>query len=351
MMITMRHRRQGSASNEAEALQTDIMRFFAIICLCLMIVFALVQSLPVSQTENKPQMLDKELLEQQINNLEQKARELNQFLDALEAQVADKKKALEANTKQLKESLERIEALDKASNEKAQALKEKKQMFSAVNALIHEAKAQEEKFRTLASKAREELVQKQADLDRTSQMVARGRDRLDAMEKTLAETQHAVADMEKQRQAPAPTKAQAKPAEVTTPATPESKPFPVQPEKEGFSLGFKSNQDLIHLLKQGKKVKFYMLSGNRAWMLSVSSLGSVSFVSANTPEKIYKMVRSTVPDQIIQAGRTVVAAFKKSEVTYGVTLSPDITAQFDRLMQDRKGGDLVISSRGKVSLE
>ena len=347
-MITMRHRVQSSASNEAEALQTDIMRFFAIICLCLMIVFALVQALPVSRTENKPQMLDKDLLEQQISNMEQKARQLNQSLAALEAQVAAKKKALEANSKKLKESLERIEALERVSNEKARALKEKKQMFSAVSAMIHEAKAQEEKFRTLASKAGDELVQKQADLDRTSQMVARGRDRLNAMEKTLAEAQQAVADMEKQRPSSAP---RATPAETTESVEPEPEPFPDQPEKEGFSLGFKSNQDLMHLLQQGKKVRFYMLSGNKAWVLSVSSLGSVSFVSANTPEKIYKMVRSTVPEKIIPAGRKVVAAFRKSEVTYGVTLSPDITAQFEWLMQGRKGGDLVISSQGKVRLE
>lgn len=350
-MITMRHRARSSASNEAEALQTDIMRFFAIICLCLMIVFALVQSLPVSRTENKPQMLDKALLEQQISNLEQKARELNQSLAALETQVAARQKSLEENTKVLNASLDRVEALNRVAKEKAQALKEKQQLLSAVGALIHEAKAQEEKFRVLASKAREELVQKQADLDRTSQMVARGRDRLNAMEKNLAETQQAVADMEQRRPAPAPAATRSKPAETSEPVTPESKPFPVQTEKEGFSLGFKSNQDLMYLLKQGKKVRFYMLSGDKAWVLSVSPLGSVSFVSANTPGKIYKMVRSTVPEKIILAGRQVVAAFKKSEVTYGVTLTPGITAQFERLMRGRKGGDLVISSQGKVSLE
>lgn len=380
-MIAIRHRTQNSTSSDAETLQTDIMRFFAIICLCLMIVFALVQSLPVSQTENKPRMHDRELLEQQISNLEQKARELNQLLASLKSEIAAKQKTLEENTNALKQSLNRAEVLDRISREKVKDLKEKKQLFSAVSALIREAKSQEKKFRFLASEARDKLAQKRSDLDRISRLVVRGRDRLKIMEETLAETQQAVANLEKQKavlkarqtelkkieqrkadpllgkaakknlSADAPPPPQAKPVETKAPVKPGPKPFPVQNEKEGFSLGFKTTQDLMYLLKQGKKVRFYMLSGDKAWMLSVTSLDSVSFVSANTPEKVYKMVRSTVPEKIIRAGRKVVAAFRKGEVTYGVTLAPDITAQFGRLMQGKKGGDLLISSLGKVSLE
>ena len=34
-------------SNDVEMLQTDVMRFFAILCLCLMAIFALVKALPM----------------------------------------------------------------------------------------------------------------------------------------------------------------------------------------------------------------------------------------------------------------------------------------------------------------
>jgi hypothetical protein len=37
----------GAAGNDTDALQTDVMRFMAIIGLCLMAVFALVQSIPL----------------------------------------------------------------------------------------------------------------------------------------------------------------------------------------------------------------------------------------------------------------------------------------------------------------
>lgn len=42
-----------SEPDEMEALQSDVMRFMAILGLCLMIIFALVQSLPQSSTDGK----------------------------------------------------------------------------------------------------------------------------------------------------------------------------------------------------------------------------------------------------------------------------------------------------------
>ena len=41
-------------SNDVEMLQTDVMRFFAILCLCLMAIFALVKTLPMSPPVASP---------------------------------------------------------------------------------------------------------------------------------------------------------------------------------------------------------------------------------------------------------------------------------------------------------
>ncbi len=41
-------------SNDVEMLQTDVMRFFAILCLCLMAIFALVKTLPMAPPADRP---------------------------------------------------------------------------------------------------------------------------------------------------------------------------------------------------------------------------------------------------------------------------------------------------------
>ena len=65
-------RRQSGSESEIEALQTDVMRFIAILGICLMVIFALVQALPVSSNTNQPDLMNKDLLEHQIEDLEKK---------------------------------------------------------------------------------------------------------------------------------------------------------------------------------------------------------------------------------------------------------------------------------------
>ena len=59
----------GSQGNEVEALQTDVMRFIAILGICLMVIFALVQSLPVSSQGKQPRVYNKEILQRQVDDL------------------------------------------------------------------------------------------------------------------------------------------------------------------------------------------------------------------------------------------------------------------------------------------
>ena len=93
--MTRYSRRPGQqVSDEAEALQTDVMRFLAIISMCLMVVFALVQAMPLSQVSNRPsirtrQMLeDRQLLETKNEHLEKTAAQLRARLRSLEDQIS-----------------------------------------------------------------------------------------------------------------------------------------------------------------------------------------------------------------------------------------------------------------------
>ena len=77
----------GAAGNDTDALQTDVMRFMSIIGLCLMAVFALVQSIP-SQQPVKPLVLDDmqrqlEQGRQALADIEQDSMQKQQHLDEL----------------------------------------------------------------------------------------------------------------------------------------------------------------------------------------------------------------------------------------------------------------------------
>jgi hypothetical protein len=47
-----------SLFDDAEMLQTDVMRFFAILCLCLMAIFALVKTLPMAPPDTGPAIVE-----------------------------------------------------------------------------------------------------------------------------------------------------------------------------------------------------------------------------------------------------------------------------------------------------
>ena len=72
-----------SLLDDAEMLQTDVMRFFAILCLCLMAIFALVKTLPMAPPETGPaimepadQKTDAKLLQKKIAALKERLDEL-----------------------------------------------------------------------------------------------------------------------------------------------------------------------------------------------------------------------------------------------------------------------------------
>jgi len=62
-------RGRAGGPDEAEMLQTDVMRFIAILGLCLMAVFALVQSLPATPPDPRPKIAEAEKARENLNNV------------------------------------------------------------------------------------------------------------------------------------------------------------------------------------------------------------------------------------------------------------------------------------------
>ena len=91
---TFRFHRGPPPSNDVEMLQTDVMRFFAILCLCLMAIFALVKALPMSPPADRPTIAPPPDLRAEAASLEKQIMAHKEKLAGLQARVADATEAI-----------------------------------------------------------------------------------------------------------------------------------------------------------------------------------------------------------------------------------------------------------------
>ena len=79
----------GGPGSDTDALQTDVMRFMSILGLCLMALFALVQSIPLQDTQHTRLEPEAEKLHQAIAVQQQRAELLQADLNRLTAQLRE----------------------------------------------------------------------------------------------------------------------------------------------------------------------------------------------------------------------------------------------------------------------
>ena len=133
-----------------------------------------------------------------------------------------------------------------------------------------------------------------------------------------------------------------KPA-VEGPAPPPS----TEPEREGFTLRFASDAALMRAVAT-QHVGLYAILPGRTQRMTVTE-SRVSFWDASSPNTFHEMETSTVPPAVIDAlARTGTAL---SGVSWGVTLPGKMKTQLDALMQEHRGGSLIIDAGGKIHWE
>ena len=121
---------------------------------------------------------------------------------------------------------------------------------------------------------------------------------------------------------------------------------PVQ-EPEGFILRFESDAALMRLVAAGR-IGVYAIEDERARRMKVSE-SRISFWDASVPKSFHEMEVSTVPSPVVDAlART---GADTDNISWGVTLPGKLTGQLDELMQDHRGGSLLIGSNGDIRLE
>jgi hypothetical protein len=134
------------------------------------------------------------------------------------------------------------------------------------------------------------------------------------------------------------------PTESPPPADP---PPSASPEKEGFTLRFASDAALTRAVA-AHHVGLYALEASGAKRMTVSE-SRISFWDASTPNAFHEMEATTVPAAVVSAlART---GTEPGNVNWGVTLPGKMSAQLDSLMQQHRGGSLIIAASGEIHWE
>jgi hypothetical protein len=139
--------------------------------------------------------------------------------------------------------------------------------------------------------------------------------------------------------------------QTAAPAVPEAPPQATPPveseEEQGFTLRFESDAALTRLVA-ASHVGLYAIENNRAQRMTVSE-SRISFWDASTPNTFHEMETGTVPVTVIEAlTRTGTRA---DAVSWGVTLPGKLKNQLDTLMNEHRGGSLIIGAGGDIRWE
>jgi septal ring factor EnvC (AmiA/AmiB activator) len=314
----------GGPGSDTDALQTDVMRFMSILGLCLMALFALVQSIPLQDTVHTEPEPEAAKLNQDIALQQQRAQALQTDLDRLTTQLRE---ANERNHRAQR-------ALTSAQHELTLLVDQTQQTRSERDHLITELDV----LRDQLARGRVELAGLQRAAGQKIQSLRTLQQRLGAAEKQLDEISQRATDLQVR---PAP--ARASPVSDQPPA-----PLPAA-EQQGFSLRFASIEALERLVAGGT-VNLYAMAGKQAWRLSLPA-GRPMFAAAAFPGWFHEMAASTVPAGYVTSLENAVGEPARSPLVWGVQLPVTTTQGIASLTRNHRGGNLVIGADGRVTLE
>lgn len=311
---------------------TDVVWFFAIINLCLMVIFAQVQQMSTEKGPflEPPPLHSADILKSQVDALLAKKK-------ALETQAAKMAALLEKMGFDLEEKKRLGQATVEAIQLDEKAFREAMERMAWIQ---HQLKREEGRL----ARINKVLAGKERRLQEMDEEIRRSRMELEVMQRTMAELRKELATLKNQN-----------PVEVDDPPTPDPPtPDPPPPGPVGFTLNFHSKAAMLQLLENGL-VDLYMemksTKGSRVWKLGRDG-GKGWMFTSNPGASTHDIPRELIPQAILQAQESTVAAFGKNAVIYGVHLPESIGEQIRVFMNDgRLGGKMVIMGDGKVVID
>ncbi|MGD8976995.1 MAG: hypothetical protein PVG91_05265 [Gammaproteobacteria bacterium] len=125
----------------------------------------------------------------------------------------------------------------------------------------------------------------------------------------------------------------------------QTRPQPV-PEQRGFTLRFDSDAAMLRLVSRGEAGVF-LIDGGQAWQLGFGDAGA-RFAQAPPPVRFHAIAADTVPQLLRDAAAQSPGT---RGAVWGVTLPARTSRDLAALLRDNEHGELVIDSRGRVRLE
>lgn len=346
---------------DAEALQTDVMRFMALLGFVLVGIFALVQTIPLTSENRRPALEQRAQLRNDIVTLQEHIVERRRELEQIRATVAA---ALAVRNELLAESRTTRRELERAAA-KIPAVKEELARHRAALERIDGELAG--RRRTLQS-LRIRVEQRRAALREVQQRFAELRNRASEAERLrqqfLADAQRALEAEARSQEAPEPTESKRPPAPEESPAASTAGANQAQavPEtdatraaddggvpKRGFVLKFESDAAFNQLVER-RSVEFYALVGDRAWRASHRD-GITRFTGSRPPARYHEMAPATVPRQYSANFRSVVAAMDQDDVTWAAVLPASLSRRIRQVIAGETAGEVVIQGDGSIRFD
>ena len=127
--------------------------------------------------------------------------------------------------------------------------------------------------------------------------------------------------------------------------TPDSAPEPT-PEQRGFTLRFDSDAAMLRMVSRGEAGVF-LIDGRRAWQLGFGDVGA-QFAEAPPPSRFHAVAAGTVPRLLRDAATRSPGV---PQAVWGVTLPEHTSRDLAALLRTHDHGELIIDSRGRVRRE
>ena len=316
-----------SLFDDAEMLQTDVMRFFAVLCLCLMAIFALVKTLPMAPPEAGPAIARPVDRKAEAVMLQKKIAALKEKLDEMQIRV----KASAAATERASAGAVKATQTEEAARDRVDIAK--KELEKVSRTLVDTRRAIE--MRELS------LVKILEDIEDKRQVRARLKTQIENETQSLTKIHERMQRVEEKLDQNQP------PNQELVKKPPRGTPT-AEPVQQGFTLRFASDEVLNRLISD-RKVNFYAIAGKNAWRLKLSGKRPV-YIAAEFPRQIYEMETPTVPADYAAVFQRQIAAFGRRTLTWGVTLPGRTTDSIHQMITGREGGELVITADGGVKL-
>ena len=314
----------GAGGHDTDALQTDVMRFMSILGLCLMAVFALVQSLPLQGTDTSSSAVsDHDRLVEALALQRERAQHLEAELNRLTEQVGSAKRR-------------------KSSAQ--QALSSVQQQLTLLVKQTQQARSDRDRVMLELQGLQRRLAQERDELAGIEQAARNKAGTLSELQHRLGETQKKLSNISQRVKA-----LNHRRATTAVTNTVEQRPSPAgAADKRGFTLRFASAEALDRLVA-ADRVRLYAMADKQAWRLSLGE-GGPRLAREAFPRWYHEMSPSTVPPAYLNAVAGAVNPSVRSSLVWGVQLPTATKQGIASLTRGLQGGDLVIAADGRVTL-